>query len=188
MLCSKEISLVGPSSLMHMREKVNGGDANSRSLVSGLIKNSSPHQKIIEVGSSDSELVLSTHSPEVAQEDLVIESPEEQWWANNIKNRKKNLKIEEKKRLWKDLEEIYNSKAVKSGKAKKKVGRRREPKEIEVVSNEEEIIASHNEIFRGSPNLGESLEERARRVWNIGKQVGLKCKAVQKLKKQLSEQ
>ena len=62
-----------------------------------------------------------------------------------------------------------------------------------MVENEEMLIVIHNEILKGKNVLTDSLEARARRVWNIGKQVGLRSKGleeatVNRLKLQLSEQ
>jgi hypothetical protein len=114
---------------------------------------------------------------------------EDQNWSKE----EKNMMRKEKRRAWKDLDEIYNIRAGKLTKSKKKRGRRRLPKDIELVVNEEEIIAEHNEILRHNIVQIESLEARPRRVWNIGKQMGLRSKgkeesAIQLLKEKLAEQ
>ena len=118
-----------------------------------------------------------------------FEQLEDLVWAN----REKAIKRREKRKLWKDMEVFFSNKPVKSSKSKKEGGRRRVPKEVEVVENEEMLIAIHNEILKGKNVLTDSLEARARRVWNIGKQVGLRSKGleeatVNRLKLQLSEQ
>jgi hypothetical protein len=110
------------------------------------------------------------------------------FWAN----RENQIKKREKRRSWRDIEELYRGKSMKSSTSKKKGGRRRTPKEVEVLENEESLIAFHNEILKDKHILADSLEVRARRVWSIGKQVGLRSKGleeaiVNRLKVQLAE-
>ena len=103
------------------------------------------------------------------------------------------MKRSENRKSWRDLEELYSDKSEKVLKAKKKRGRRRTPRDVQVVENEEDLIRARNEILKGRGDQSDSLEARARRVWSIGKLVGLKSKgveeaAVNRLMIQLSKQ